>query len=207
VDRADLAEIFKDIVEADQRADKVIRNLRSLFTKGEADHRTLRLDALVREVVSLVASDAQLRNVSIRLDLASDAPPVTGDRVQLQQVLLNLLVNAFDAMADVTDRPREVTVTARPLGSTVQVDVADTGPGIAPDTLASLFEPFVTTKRGGMGMGLAVSRSIVRAHQGRLWADNNPGGGATFHIVLPAAPADATDRASPYSMQERLPNP
>jgi PAS domain S-box-containing protein len=189
-DRAELGEIFQDIVEADQRADQVIRNLRSLFTKGETDRRTLRLDALVREVVSVVAAEAQLRNVSIRLDLASDAPPVTGDRVQLQQVLLNLLVNAFDAMADVTDRPREVTVAARPLdGSTVQVDVADTGPGIAPDTLASLFEPFVTTKRGGMGMGLAVSRSIVRAHQGRLWADNTPGGGAAFHIVLPAAPA------------------
>jgi two-component system sensor kinase FixL len=101
-------------------------------------------------------------------------------------------------MADATGRPREVTVAARPLdGSTVQIDVADTGPGIAPDTLEALFEPFVTTKRGGMGMGLAVSRSIVRAHSGRLWADNNPAGGATFHIVLPTAPPTRAPEPAP----------
>src|SRR5262249_46662920 len=166
---------------------QVVRNLRSLFSKGTADKQPLLLDALIQDVLSVVARDAQRRNVSIRVDLASPAPRVCGDRVQLQQVLLNLLVNAFDALAAVVDHPREVTVRVRALGAEeVQLDVSDTGPGIGAEALETLFESFVTTKAGGMGMGLSVSRSIVRAHEGRIWAENNQEGGASFHVVLPA---------------------
>jgi len=130
--------------------------------------------------------------VSITLDLAPGLPLVSGDRVQLQQVLLNLVVNAFDAAADVADRPRKVILRTRTLGERfVQLDVADTGPGIAPEKLESIFQPFVTTKPSGMGMGLSVSHSIVGAHEGRLRAENDPEGGATFHIVLPALPDEA----------------
>ena len=136
--------------------------------------------------------DAGQRNVSITLDLAPGLPLVSGDRVQLQQVLLNLVVNAFDAPADVADRPRKVILRTRTLGERfVQLDVADTGPGIAPEKLESIFQPFVTTKPGGMGMGLSVSHSIVGAHEGRLWAENGPERGAIFHVVLPALPDEA----------------
>jgi len=130
--------------------------------------------------------------VSITLDLAPGLPLVSGDRVQLQQVLLNLVVNAFDAAADVADRPRKVILRTRTLGERfVQLDVADTGPGIAPEKLESIFQPFVTTKPSGMGMGLSVSHSIVGAHEGRLWAENGPERGAIFHVVLPALPDEA----------------
>jgi two-component system sensor kinase FixL len=190
-EQAELADILRDIVADDQRAGQVMRNLRSLFTKGEADRLPLSLNALIHDVMSVVSTDAQMRDVTVVLDLAPHLHRVAGDRVQLQQVLLNLVVNAFDAMVDVAGRPRTVTLRTRPGGrDQVQVDVADTGPGIAAHALGSLFEPFVTTKRGGMGMGLSVTRSIVRAHQGRIWAENSPEGGATFHIVLPALPGE-----------------
>jgi PAS domain S-box-containing protein len=190
-EQAELADILRDIVADDQRAGQVMRNLRSLFTKGDADRLPLSLNAVIHDVMSVVSTDAQMRDVTVVLDLAPHLHRVAGDRVQLQQVLLNLLVNAFDAMVDVAGRPRTVTLRTRPVGpDQVQVDVADTGPGIAAPALGSLFEPFVTTKRGGMGMGLSVTRSIVRAHQGRIWAENSPEGGATFHIVLPTLPGE-----------------
>jgi len=190
-DLVELADILRDIVADDRRAGHVMRNLRALFTKGGVDRQPLQLNALIHDVMSVIASDAVIREVSVVLDLAPRLHRVPGDRVQLQQVLLNLVVNAFDAMAEATGRSRTVTVRTRMLGGEhVQVDVADTGSGIAADALGSLFEPFVTTKRGGMGMGLSVSRSIVRAHQGRIWAENSPEGGAIFHIVLPAIPGD-----------------
>lgn len=163
--------------------------MRSLFKKGDVERRPLQFNEVINEVVSVVRGDANRRHVSITLDLAARLPRVSGDRVQLQQVLLNLVVNAFDAMADATGRPRKVILRTSALGGQrVQVDVADTGPGIAPEALGSIFRPFVTTKPGGMGMGLSVSLSIVGAHEGRLWADNRPEGGATFHVLLPAIP-------------------
>jgi two-component system sensor kinase FixL len=111
---------------------------------------------------------------------------VAGDRAQLQQVVLNLVMNAFDALAEVGHRPRQVVVRTRGLDGAVLVEVADNGPGIAADALASIFEPFVTTKRSGMGMGLSVTRSIMSAHGGKIWAENNEAGGACFHVILPA---------------------
>ena len=186
-DVKEVREILEDIIDDDHRAGQVIQHLRSLFKKGEVEHRPLQFNAVINDVVSVVRADARRRNVATTLDLAVGLPLVSGDRVQLQQVLLNLVVNAFDAVADVNDRPRKVIVRTRTLGEKfVQVDVADTGPGIAPEKLGSIFQPFVTTKPGGMGMGLSVSHSIVNAHEGRLWAENGQDGGAVFHIVLPA---------------------
>ena len=186
-DAKEVRDILEDIVDDDHRASQVIQHLRSLFKKGEVEHRPLQFNTVINDVVSVVHADAGRRNVAIALDLAARLPLVSGDRVQLQQVLLNLVVNAFDAVADVTDRPRKVILHTRTLGEKyVQVDVADTGPGIAPEKLDSIFQPFVTTRPGGMGMGLSVSHSIVSAHAGRLWAENGPDGGAIFHLVLPA---------------------
>ncbi|PYO03582.1 MAG: hypothetical protein DMD91_00650 [Candidatus Rokuibacteriota bacterium] len=180
-----MRDILDDIVDDDQRASQVIRHVRSLFKKGDVERRPLQFNEVINEVVSVVRGDANRRHVSITLDLAARLPRVSGDRVQLQQVLLNLVVNAFDAMADATGRPRKVILRTSALGGQrVQVDVADTGPVIATEALGSI----VTTKPGGMGMGLSVSLSIVGAHEGRLWADNRPEGGATFHVLLPAIP-------------------
>lgn len=192
-DLNELSEIFRDIVADDQRAGQVIRHLRSLLKKSEAERRPLALNNLISDVVSVVRSDAVLRNVSITLDLASRLPMVCGDRVQLQQVVLNLVVNAFEALVDVNGRPRKLFLhTHSPGDNQVHLDVIDNGPGIAPDKLDSIFEPFITTKLTGMGMGLSVSRSIVNAHEGRLWAENNTEGGAALHMVLPGMPDDMT---------------
>jgi PAS domain S-box-containing protein len=182
----DVRDILEDIVADDQRAAQVMQHLRSLFQRGHVERRPLRLNQVINDVVRVVVRDAELRRMAIVTDLASELPLVSGDRIQLQQVLLNLVVNAFDAMAEVTDWPRKVILRTRALdGNRVQVDVADTGPGIAAEKLGSIFKPFVTSKAGGMGMGLSVSRSIVTDHEGRLWVENRPEGGATFHIVLP----------------------
>jgi PAS domain S-box-containing protein len=182
----DLREILEDIVAADRRADQVIQHLRTLLRKGETERRPLLLNQVISEVVTVLLRDAERRQVAMVLDLAPVSPWVSGDRVQLQQVLLNLVVNAFDAMVEVGDRQRRVILRTRQVDDSVQVDVIDTGSGIAAEKLDSIFEPFVTTKMHGMGMGLSVSRSIIYAHEGRLWAENQPQGGAFFHIVLPA---------------------
>jgi len=186
-DRASVREILTDIVAADLRARQVIQNMRALFQKHVEEHRPQALNALINDVASMVVTDALLRHVSLAVDLADGLPPVSGDRVQLQQVVLNLVMNALDAVSETQARPRSVLVRTCALeGRAVQVDVIDSGPGIAPDTLLTIFEPFVTTKRSGMGMGLSVSRSIVVAHNGKIWAENNAMGGATVSVVLPA---------------------
>ena len=186
-DPKEVAEILEDIVASDQHAGRVIQHMRSLFKKGDIERRPLLLNNLVNDVVSLLGSDALLRNVSVSLDLAPRLLLVPGDRVQLQQVLLNLVMNAFDAVGEKPDRPGRLIVRTRTLaGRWVQVDVADSGPGIAPDKVDTIFDPFVTTKPTGMGMGLSVSRTIIRAHGGKIWAENDPGGGAVVHVVLPA---------------------
>jgi two-component system sensor kinase FixL len=184
-DDGELGEILEDIVTSDRHAGQVIQHVRSLFKKGDVERRPLLLNSLVHDVVSLVGRDALLRNVRVDLDLAPHLAPVAGDRVQLQQVLLNLFVNAFDAMSEANGG--RLTVRTRALsGGWVQLDVADTGFGIPIDKVDAIFEPFVTTKPTGMGMGLSVSRTIVRAHGGRIWAENDPEGGAIIRVALPA---------------------
>jgi len=179
-------EILADIVSSDKRAGAVITRLRSLLRKEEAQHRPLDMDDVVQEVLALMRSDLLNRQVSVHTELAPHLPAVSGDRVQLQQVLLNLLINGCDAMAG-SETQRDLVVRTRcGPGGNVEVSVADRGTGIAPDDLERIFEPFVTTKAQGLGLGLAVCRSIVKSHGGRLWASNNPGGGATLSMELPS---------------------
>ena len=184
-----LRDLLTDIVADDDRAARVIQHLRSLFKKGASERRSLHVNSVINDVMPMVVSDAGRRQVAIVLELAPALPSVSGDRVQLQQVILNLVMNAFEAMATVSDRPRKLVLRTRcPDEAYVHIDVADTGPGIVPDKLDSIFQPFVTSRPDGMGMGLSVSRTIVDAHDGRLWVENAPEGGATFHISLPAIP-------------------
>jgi two-component system sensor kinase FixL len=193
-DGNDVRDCLQDIVADGRRASAVIRHLRSLYQSGHVERRPLLLNDVLNDVVAAVGGDAERRGISVVVDLDPRLPRVPGVGVQLQQVLLNLVINAFEAVAEVTDGPREVMLRTRTLaGERVQVDVADTGPGIAAQKLDAIFEPFVTTKVHGMGVGLSVSRSIIDIHEGQLWAENGPNGGATFHILLPAI-AEASGR-------------
>jgi len=189
IDPDELREILGDIVAADQRAGEVIRRLRALFKKGETQFQLLDANDVVREALDLAHGDLVTRHIEVSTDLAPRLPAVTADRVQLQQVLLNLLINASEAMSANTADERRLTVSTQPLaGGGVEVSVADRGPGIPEDRQPRLFEPFFTTKPQGLGLGLSISRSIVTAHGGRLWSTNNPYRGATFHVALPHEP-------------------
>ena len=168
------------------RASDVITRLRALFNKKELTLEPLDLNEATREVIALSMSDLQRHRVILQSDLADDLPILTGDRIQLQQVILNLLRNASEAMHDVHERPRVLLIkTEREDGDHVRLSVRDAGIGLVPQTLDSLFDAFYTTKTGGMGIGLFVSRSIVESHQGRLWAEPNYGPGATFSFSIP----------------------
>jgi PAS domain S-box-containing protein len=168
------------------RASDVISRLRVLFAGKSAATEAVDLNDATREVVALSLSELQSGGVTLRVDLADDLPPVTGDRVQLQQVILNLLRNASDAMSGVEDRPRRLAIrTERAPGDRVRLTVQDTGVGFEPTVLDRLFDAFYTTKTTGMGVGLSVSRSIIENHHGRLWAAANDGPGATFSFSLP----------------------
>lgn len=168
------------------RAAEVITRLRALFDRKQVAFESIDLNEVTREVIALSLDEVEKCRAILRTELADDLPGVTADRVQLQQVVLNLLRNALDAMATVDDRPRELWIrTARESDERVRLSVADTGTGFEPQAANKLFEAFYTTKSGGMGVGLAVSRSIIETHQGRLWADLNPGPGATFSFSIP----------------------
>jgi len=179
------------------RASDVITRLRALFSKKHILAERMDLNDATREVIALSLSELQRNRVIVRCDFADDLPLVTGDRVQLQQVILNLLRNASDAMNTVTDRPRELLIrTERDEDDRVLLSVKDAGIGFDPQTADRLFETFYTTKNDGMGVGLCVSRSIIESHQGRLWATLNDGPGATFSFSIPRGPDGAigTDR-------------
>jgi C4-dicarboxylate-specific signal transduction histidine kinase len=171
------------------RASDVIARVRSLFTKKESAIEAVDLNEATREVIALLVAELQRNRVSLQPELADDLPAVTGDRVQLQQVIVNLLRNASEAMVDVSDRPRQLLIrTEREAGERVRVSVRDAGVGIDPQSLNKLLEAFYTTKSDGMGIGLSVSRSIVERHHGRLWAELNDGPGATFMFSIPGDP-------------------
>ena len=179
------------------RASEVVVRLRALFTKKEATAEAVDLNDATREVIALSLSELQRNRLVLRTELADGLPPVIGDRVQLQQVVLNLLRNASDAMSTVEDRPRQLLVrTERHEGDHVRLSVQDAGVGFDFQAADRLFDAFYTTKRDGMGMGLSVSRSIVESHQGRLWATPNDGPGATFSFSIPCGPAGATTAPS-----------
>jgi PAS domain S-box-containing protein len=175
------------------RAADVITRLRALFSKKNATTESVDLNEATREVIALSSSELQRSRVILRPELADDLPPVTGDRVQLQQVILNLVLNASDAMSGVYDRPRRLEIrTERDEGDHVRLTVQDAGVGLEPQGADKLFEAFYTTKSGGMGVGLFVSRSIIESHHGRLWAAPNDGPGATFSFSIPRRPEGVT---------------
>jgi PAS domain S-box-containing protein len=168
------------------RASDVITRLRALFSKKEFTLEPLDLNDAAREVIALSSNDLQRNRVILQSELVDGLPTITGDRIQLQQVILNLLRNASEAMVDVHDRPRHLLIkTEREDGGRVRLTVLDVGVGLSPLGMSSLFDAFYTTKNGGMGIGLFVSRSIVEKHQGRLWAQPNEGSGATFSFSIP----------------------
>lgn len=178
------------------RASDVVRRLRALFSRDEYRLESLDLNEVTREVIALTLSDLQRNRVVLQSELAEDLPAITGDRVQLQQVILNLLRNASDAMVDVDDRPRLLLVrTEREDGDRVRVNVRDAGVGVAPQNVDKLLDAFYTTKPDGMGIGLSISRSIIERHHGRLWAEGNDGPGATFSFSIPSGPASIPDAA------------
>jgi signal transduction histidine kinase len=168
------------------RASDVIARLRALFNKKEPASESVDLNDATREVIAMSLGEFQNSRAIVRTELADDLPFVTADRVQLQQVVLNLLRNALDAMNTVDDRPRDLLIrTEREEGDWVRLSVKDAGVGFDPQTVDKLFEAFHSTKNDGMGVGLSVSRSIIENHQGRLWAVLNGGPGATFSFSVP----------------------
>lgn len=185
LDTDELREMVDDVAQAGNRAGEVIQRMRSLARKGEFEVVELDLSSVVQEVGALVQTDTIVRGV--HLSIATGGPlPVRGDKVQLQQVMLNLLLNAFDAVKELPASEREVAVQAERDGDIVRVRVNDRGAGLSPENLDKLFTPFFTSKRDGMGLGLSISRSIIEAHGGHLTAANNAFRGATFEFVLPA---------------------
>jgi len=189
-------ETARRMIRDGNRASDVIARLRALFSRKEFTLEPLDLNEAAREVIALSLSELQRNRVLVQSELAGDLPSVTGDRIQLQQVILNLLRNASDAMVDVHDRPRQLLIrTEREDGDRVRLSVRDAGVGVDAQGMDRLFDAFYTTKSDGMGIGLSVSRSIIERHHGRLWAEPSDGPGATFAFAIPRDPENVTDAA------------
>jgi PAS domain S-box-containing protein len=189
VDLTEVRAALDDIIANDRRAGAVIERLRVLLKKGESLLQPLDLNDVAREVLDLTHSDLLARRISISTRLASPLPPVLGDRVQLQQVVLNLMLNACEAMNDTSDGDRRITLETGVDNGFVQMSLSDRGVGIPEHQLEAVFEPFVTFREQGLGLGLAISRSIIVAHGGRILAENNADRGSTFRCFLPVTPA------------------
>jgi len=178
-----------DIAGDAERAGSIVQHARAMVRKQPVEHRPVDINAVVTGVTAIVRRDLAQADISLQLRLAEDLPRVLGDAVQLQQVVLNLLVNACQAMADVVDAPRVLRIeTAEPKPGSIEITVADTGAGVAAPDLERMFEPFVSSKAEGLGMGLSINRSIVEAHGGHMVATRNPDRGLTLRVTLPAAP-------------------
>jgi C4-dicarboxylate-specific signal transduction histidine kinase len=185
-DLEEIHEILEDIVADDKRAGQVIRRLRALLQKEPVAHETVRLDELVSGVLPLVRSDALGANVRINVKSAPNLPPVEVDPVQVQQVVMNLLVNAVDAIRTLGSEEGDIRVDISRTGTEgVRVTVSDNGPGIRVEDRSEVFKPFVTTKTGGLGMGLAICKSIIDAHGGTISVENSVPRGCCFSVVLP----------------------
>ena len=193
-DLAEVQEILSEIVSEDKHAGEVIRRLRLWLKKGEVRQHSLRINKVVQDVLKLIRSDLVNQNVTADVELARNLPTVIGDPVQLQQVLVNLVVNACDAMTNCTTPERRLLILTgidnRNGSSAVTVSVTDPGSSIPEEKMEQIFEPFFTTKAKGMGLGLSVCRTIIAAHRGKLWATNNADCGATFHFSLPIGVSD-----------------
>ena len=188
VDVSELREILAEIVDEDKHAGEVIQRLRVLFRKGEVGHHfgNLDINEVVQDVLKLTRNDLVIHDITVESELAENLPVVQGDRVELQQVLLNLMLNGCEAMADCDPSERQLLITSGMENGAVGVSVTDRGGSIPEERIEQVFEPFFTTKANGMGLGLSVCRNIVKAHRGNIWVTNSAEGGATFHFSLPA---------------------
>jgi signal transduction histidine kinase len=200
----EVRQILADVRKDDKRASEAIRRLRSLLAKNEMTPQRVDINEAIQEIVQIVAPEARRRGIAIETDLSESPLPVIGDRVHIQQVLLNLIINAMDAMADTPAARRRVRVrSARSADGGIELTVADHGHGIASSDMARLFDSFFTTKQHGMGLGLSIARSILEAHGGRIWARSDGAAGATFHVVFPeAAPGHPSFDAGPPAATE-----
>jgi C4-dicarboxylate-specific signal transduction histidine kinase len=186
-DLSEAREAALRVVKDATRAAEVINRVRMLFTKGAPQRELVDINEIIREMVALLGSEATRYSIALRSELAADVPRILGDRVQLQQVLMNLMVNAMDAMKE-TDGKRELVIQSQQgEAKELLVSVSDTGVGLPLEHSAELFNPFFTTKLHGTGMGLSISRSIIESHRGRLWAGDNTHRGAVFHFTLPTS--------------------
>jgi signal transduction histidine kinase len=193
---AELREVLRDIRNDDLRASEVIRHVRGLATKGQSEVESFDLNEVVSSVVKLVAPGAQSRKIRIYTTFGS-LPPVRGDRIHVQQVVLNILLNALDAMQDTIEpRPAIMISTSLHEAGWLEVAVADHGRGLTRGQRDRVFESFYTTKAQGMGLGLSIARSLVEAGGGRIWVENNPGGGAVFRFTVRAQPDEVRGKAT-----------
>jgi signal transduction histidine kinase len=177
---------LKRIVDDGHRASQVIASIRAMFGKGAQERARVDVNDVINEVMALMQAELHSQHVSVQSELLDELPQVLAHRVQLQQVILNLITNAAEAMHAITDRARMLRVTSQKQDDgSVLVTVADTGTGIDPDDMDRMFDAFFTTKANGMGMGLSICRSIIKAHGGRLWASAGVPHGSIFHVVLP----------------------
>ena len=183
-DIAELKDIVKDILQDDRRAGEVIRRMRSLLKKAPFEVKNIDLNDLVRETIEFLSALAIARKFELVSRITQNALPILGDRIQLQQVILNLVVNGIDAMKDTPSENRIISIRTSRVEKFAELSVSDRGPGIPDDKLKEVFEPFYTSKSGGMGMGLSIARTIVEAHHGLIWAKNRDHGGASFRITL-----------------------
>jgi signal transduction histidine kinase len=181
----EIPDILANIRQDGQRAGETVLRMRTLLRQRRLELKPLDLNALVAEVLQIVSGEAARRRVQIKTELAAEFPPVKGDRVHLQQVLLNLILNGMDAMANVPDSGRCLLIRVRGNAHGIEVAVSDTGQGISLDKLPKIFDSFVTTKEEGLGLGLSIAKWIVEAHGGQIVAENDANGGATFRFALP----------------------
>jgi two-component system sensor histidine kinase DctS len=186
-DPAELSKWIEQIAQQARRAGSVVRRIAQFVRKGELDQESLDLNQRVLDTSVLLEFATGKRGIHVDYDLTPDLPPIVADRLLIEQVLLNLVRNAAEAMQETEPHRRKLTIRTFRETDSVGVAVSDSGRGIAPQHFDRLFEPYFTTKPDGTGMGLAICRSTIEAHGGRIWAENNPGGGATFQFVLPAA--------------------
>jgi signal transduction histidine kinase len=186
-DLDEVRDCVRDMITNGRRASEIIQRLRALSRKTETQKVAVDINELIQDVIPLVQGQVLSHRVSLRLELAPTLPAVLGDRVQLQQVVINLIVNGMDAMASVDGRPRELAIRSQRHGpDQVLIAVRDTGVGIDPQSVSGIFEAFYSTKPSGMGMGLSICRSIIESHGGTIWASPNEGPGATFQFALPS---------------------
>jgi C4-dicarboxylate-specific signal transduction histidine kinase len=186
-DLEEVSQAVTEIAEAGTRTGEIISRVRALVRKTAPERHPLDINQVIHEVLALIPNELEKQHVLLEIELEPAPPPVLGDRVQLQQVLLNLIMNAIEAMHAIFDRPRVLIIRSDARESVLEVTVRDSGSGLDPQSVAQIFDTFFSTKASGMGMGLSISRSIIEAHSGRLWASlDRTAQGASFHFSLPA---------------------